>query len=417
MVKRVSFETSRELKQLYNEQMDLWRKRERAGLEELARRCGVSPAYLAHVGRYGRIPSRPVLVLLALNFDMQDPGRLLAAAGVKEQWPYDEPVALSPRSATDTGFLSLRMDMTGFTAAIREIVRGEIRPRTISDLLRGRPLRVGLNPLKHWFFEEDALRPPVTLPPGFFTEFCSMLGLSLQCRVEFSVIEYGDYSEFLQQQRVDIFGPCVTAPNLPSNTVFTSPLYQIGMSALMRKVPTTDLPTLPVPRTAKEMIEGPYQIAVIRNSRAHLLANTRFKRPDSQLVICHSHEEALDRITLRGVVRPAHLFVCNSVDARLWHEDHKTQTVPIFETPETLLDVADTGIAVRADWPELVAAINEFIAFVDRSGTLGELFYRWAPKQTEGLLQPMTHAREPQRGAPVAKRRAPASKRARAGRS
>ena len=107
MAKRVSFETSKELKHVYNEQMERWRERERSGLEELAKRCGVSPAYLAHVGRYGRIPSRPVLVLLALNFNMPDPERLLAAAGVKEPWPYDEPVALLPRSAADTGFLSL----------------------------------------------------------------------------------------------------------------------------------------------------------------------------------------------------------------------------------------------------------------------------------------------------------------------
>ena len=237
-----------------------------------------------------------------------------------------------------------------------------------------------------------------------------MLALSLQCRVEFSFIEYGDYPDALDRHRIDLFGPCVSAPNLPANTAFTSPLYQIGMSALMRKHPTADLPSLPRPKSIREMIDGPYQLAVIRNSRAHLLANTRFKRTDSQLVICHSHEEAIDRVTLRGVVRPAHLFICNSVDARLWNAEHRNQMVPLFDTPEDLLDLAETGIAVRSDWPELVAAINDFTAFVERSGTLTELFHRWAPEGMEGLIEPIGGGSESSRPAARPKR-----KRARAG--
>lgn len=223
-----------------------------------------------------------------------------------------------------------------------------------------------------------------------------MLALSLQCRVEFSVVDYGDYPEALHQQRVDIFGPCVSAPNLPPGTIFSSPLYWIGMSALMRRVPTASLAPLPAPTTLKQMIEAPYQLAVIRNSRAHLLANTRFKRPDSQLIICHSREEALDRIMLRGVVRPAHLFVCNSVDALMWHDQHKSQTQPLFTAPDNLIDLADTAVAVRADWPEFVAALNDFISFLDRSGTLLDLFRRWAPPQTEGLLRPLGGGGEPE---------------------
>src|SRR5688500_7069954 len=134
-MKKLEFETSKRLKTIFNESFDRWRKRNGAGLDELARRCGVSQAYLAHVGRYGRVPGKPVLYLLALNLEIDNPATILDAAGLNEDWPYSPGIGLNPKNMESSGLLSVRLDMNGFTDAVRTIIRSESKQRGIKDLV------------------------------------------------------------------------------------------------------------------------------------------------------------------------------------------------------------------------------------------------------------------------------------------
>jgi hypothetical protein len=124
MKPRSEFETSLELKALFLRELRAWSARHNAGLKDLAQRCGVSASYLAHIGRYGRIPSKPILLLLILNFEMKDPQALLSAAGVQEPWPYQTGTHLiEAKTQSDPGFLSVRLDMNGLVEALAGAIR------------------------------------------------------------------------------------------------------------------------------------------------------------------------------------------------------------------------------------------------------------------------------------------------------
>lgn len=124
MKPRSEFETSPELKALFLKELRAWSTRHNAGLKELAKRCGVSSSYLAHIGRYGRIPSKPILLLLVLNFEMREPEQLLRAAGVQESWPYQAGTLLVESSTQDEpGFLSVKLDMNGLVEALAGAIR------------------------------------------------------------------------------------------------------------------------------------------------------------------------------------------------------------------------------------------------------------------------------------------------------
>ena len=124
MKTRSEFDSSLELKALFVKELRAWSTRHNAGIKELARRCGVSASYLAHIGRYGRIPSKPILLLLILNFEIKDPQTFLAAAGVQEPWPYQTGTHLIERSSeSEPGFLSVRLDMNGLVEALAGAIR------------------------------------------------------------------------------------------------------------------------------------------------------------------------------------------------------------------------------------------------------------------------------------------------------
>ncbi len=378
-----SFERSRELRILFNELYEPWSKRNRAGLEELARRCGVTPSYLAHVRRYGRIPGKPVLILLALNFDLRDPMTLLRAAGLQDPWPFEPGIALAKRNAEDDGFFSLRFDLDRFSDAIRNVVRGELRPRTFRDVLGGRPLRVGTNLTQRWLFEN----PEGAEEMAFFPHFCEMLQASLQCKLEIVELELPDYVEELSKGRIDLYGPMMAAPGFSHNIPFTMPLHRMGLSALRRRRPTTGLEELPAPRGIEDIIRKPYKLAVLRNSRAHLLSNTRYGKNDAALVICDSDDEALDRIMVKGIKNPAHLFLCNSVMAHSLGAEHRQDVEVLFAAQDTFLDLADNSLAVRPDWPELVGILNDSIRFLFGSGGLGVQLNKMIIKRVPGLIE------------------------------
>ncbi len=386
MAKAVEFETSSELKRLFSAELDAWRKRHRLSLDILSRRCGVSQSYLAHIGRYGRIPSRPVLILLAINFEMTEPESLFRAAGIKEPWPFEGSVALNRKEEQPEGLLSVKLDMGGFVDAIRAMVRTELRPRTLHALLGGRPLRIGVNPTQPWLFEKTATGE-ISLSHGIAAELYRMLQSSLQCEIETIVTPFSRYIDKLSASEIDIYGPMMSSPHSRSNILFSLPVHRLGMSILFRERPSQGLTELTAPTSIDELIDGEYRIAVIRDSRAHLVANTHLKRSDHELLICTSDEEAVERITLKGVARPAHLFLCNSVLAHYVHAEHHEHLKLIFASPETIIDMCDNAFAIRPDWADALPALNDAIRFIMSGGGLRERIESLIGERFKGLIE------------------------------
>ncbi|HMO18974.1 MAG TPA: transporter substrate-binding domain-containing protein [Oligoflexia bacterium] len=386
MKQDIQFKTSRELKMLFNSNFETWDQANNGGYEELGRRCGLSGAYISQIGKYGRVPGKSALILLALNFDLKDPSLIFKAAGIHDPWPYKKQVHLSKDARENDSFVSVKIDMDGLLTAVQSAISKEVRPRTVKDLLMGRPLRVGYNPFKIWLFESKD-RDIHGEFKGFFPEIVRMLGMSLQTKVEERFIEYAEYPSLFQKGELDIFGPIVEAPNLPSGTLFSNPLYRIAMSIVYRLRPVNSLDTVPPPKKPEDLLSDNYKIAVVKNSRAHLLCTTRFKKSDKDLILCRSVEEALDRTIMKGVSQPAHLFMCNAVDALLWEKEYKRDIKALFTTPDTYLDLADTSIAVRADWPELLQIINENLSFLTSTGTLLHSLDHWRPKGMEKIIE------------------------------
>ena len=368
--KKFGFETSQALKELLAPHFEQWKKKHGGDLDDLAALCGVSPAYLSHVRRYGRVPSVPVLILLALNFKI-DGNKLFQAAEVTEPFPYAPGLQIAQPEQQNDGLLSVRFNMEGFADAIRNIVRSEVRQRSVKDLLGSRPLRIGLNSHQFWMF--DSKTPPADGKySGIFPEFCRMLGVALQKEIEISYIPFANYIEALSNGKIDLFGPTQLRPNLPVEILFTIPIYHLGVSAVFRKRETPELEALPVPKDVEALRDERYQITVLRNSTAHLICNTLLKRPDSSLIICSSDAEGIERVTLRGISRPAHLFISNSITAIESHRQTPKDLTLLFATQNTLLDLAENSIAVRPDWPEVLPVINDAIRFVHSRGGFSE---------------------------------------------
>lgn len=366
---KLSFETSAALKALLLEPFELWRRSHGGDLSDLAERCGVSSAYLSHVRRYGRIPSRPVLVLLAFNLKL-DGQKLFEAAGVRERFPYDSGLQIGPPPIEQDGLFSLRFNAERFTETIRAVVRSEIRTRSVKDLLGSRPLKIGLNYHMFWMFGNKA--PPADeVHTGLFPELCAMLGLALQKEVELINVPFSNYMEMLRSGQIDLFGPTMVIPNLPDHILFTTPLFRLGVSALFRKKPHPELEDLPVP-TVEALQDPRYKIAVLKGSMPNLIVNTLIKRGDQSLVLCSSDEEAIERITLRGVSRPAHIFVTNSMTGSTFSKTYAKDLTLLFGTKATRLSMAEVSIAIRPDWPEVVPVINDAIRFLYARGGVTE---------------------------------------------
>ncbi len=386
MPKTVEFETSPELKRIFNAELEGWRRKHRLSLDALSRRCGVSQSYLAHIGRYGRIPSKPVLILLALNFEMAAPETLFRAAGVKDSWPFEGALSLSQKEDRGEGFLSVKMDMGGFVDAIRSVVRTELKPRTLHTLLAGRPLKIGVNPTQPWLFDRTA-SGELCLTQGIAADLYRMLQSSLQCEVETLIIPFPRYIDKLSTGEIDIYGPMMSSPHARSNILFSLPVHRLGMSVLFRERPCQGLPQLAPPTSIDDLMNNEYRIAVMRDSRAHLVANTHLRRADGELLLCTSDEEAIDRITLKGVARPAHIFLCNSVLAHYVHAEHRDHLKLVFASPETLIDMCDNAFAVRPDWADALPAINNAIRFIISGGGLWEQMENLLGARFKGLIE------------------------------
>ena len=366
--KKFNFESSLALKQLLAPHFDAWKAKHGGDLNELAERCGVSTAYLSHVRRYGRIPGRPVLILLSLNFKIKGED-LFRAAGISDLFPYDAGLQIARPEQDSGGLFSLKFNMEGFTETIRSVVRSEIRQRNVKDLLGVRPLKIGVNYLEYWLF--DKRQPPADEKHGgFFPEFCKMLGVALQKEVELVYVPFSRYMEMLSNGQIDIFGPTMHRPNLPVQIQFSHPIFRLGVSAILRKRTTPGLEEVPIPKKPADLHDDRYKIVVTRNSLPHLLANTLLKRPDSSLILCSSDEEGVDRVMLRGLSHPAHVFVTNSVLAIETAQSNPKDLTAIFASKDNLIDLADNTLAIRPDWPEVLPTINDAIRFLQSRGGL-----------------------------------------------
>lgn len=366
---KFNFETSSALRALLADRFEEWRKKHGGDFNELAYLCGVSSAYLGHVRRYGRIPSTPVLILLALNLRV-DGQKLFDAAGIEDRFPYEAGLEITRPNTEKDSFFSFRFDIDRFSEAIRGIVRTEIRQRSVKDVLGIRPLRVGLNYHMSWMF--GARTPPPNGPhTGAFVDLLEMLGLALQKEVEFVAVPFAEYIDALASGQIDVFGPTMIVPNLPMQIPFTRPLFRLGVSALWRKRAHPDLVTLDPPRP-EDLRDKRYQITLMKNSFLHLIANTRLNRDDSTLVFSSSDEEALERLTLRAVARPAHIFLTNSMRALISGKENSSDVGVLFNKRSTLIDLVEVGIAVRPDWPEIPPILNEAIRFLFDRGVIAE---------------------------------------------
>lgn len=370
---KLPFEVSRGLREHFNQHFDEWRRRSGGTLDELAYRCGVSPGYLGHVRRYGRVPSRPVLILLALNFGISG-AELYRQAGISEPFPLDSDLALG-KQQSQAGFLSFKLDMDGFTGAIRSIVRSEMHTRSVKDLLGSRPIRIGMNYHQYWLF--DSKEPPLDgKHVGVFPEFCEMLATALQKEVELVTVPFSSYIDQLQKGQIDFFGPTMVVPNLPGDILFTQSVYKMGISGIWRKRRIPDLENHAAPKSLEEIRTKPYEIAVLKNSLPHLLANTLLQRSDSSLILVASDDEGIERTLLKGLKRPAHIFLTNSITAALTVRKSPEEFGLLFGTRRTLLDLCDNAIAVRPDWPEVIPTISDAIAFLRSRGGLVERLQR-----------------------------------------
>jgi ABC-type amino acid transport substrate-binding protein len=309
-------------------------------------------------------------MLLALNLRL-DGQQLFRAAGIADEFPYEPGLQIARPPEDDESPFSFRFNMDSFSSSIRSIVRSEMKQRNVRDLLGSRPLRIGMNYLMYWVFDSE--HPPANeRHTGLFPEFCEMLGMTLQKQVELVYVPFSNYLEQLRSGHIDLFGPTMVVPNLPVQVNFSTPIFRLGISAIVRKRPDPSLPDLPIPTKPEQLSDVRFQITVNRNSLPHLITNTLLKRSDSTIIVGSSDDECVERVLMRGLQRPAHIFVTNSVRAIHEAKKHPKELAVIFHTRSTVLDFADVGMPVRPDWPEVVPVINDAIRFLQARGGLTE---------------------------------------------
>ena len=362
---RQGFERSVELKRIFNRELEIWRKKHGGGLEDLAAVCGVSPAYLAHVKRYGRVPGKPVLILLALHFELKTPEVLFHAAGINEPFPFPHGVCIQELKSLQSELFTISLNSEALAGSIRAAIREELHGAPESDFSYGGTIRVGLHFEQLAMFETGGSAGE----KGFFLEFLDMLATNLRCSFDTLPVARAEYRSKLQAGEIDLFGPIL--PDLPPRGVFfTKPFCRVGRSALVRKVAAEGLETLPAPTCYDDLLSSPYRIAVIRDSREHLFANITLRKSDDELIICGSIEEALERLTMKSIPRTAHLFLCNSLTALSHHDKHADLLDIAFSAQGSVITMSDICLAVRPDWQQRIPALNQGISYLVRNGAL-----------------------------------------------
>ena len=379
------FKCSTQLKLVFNQEFDKWQKKNRLGLEDLANRCGASTQYLSHIGRYGRIPGKPILILLAFNFGLPSPRLLFDAADLGDPWPYDEDLALRPPSASQNGFISLNVDMTGFTQAIREIVKTEIKPKTLQDLLRGRSLRIGLNRGQAFLFKTagQSSKPP---QQGFVPELLHLSALSLCCEFTLSDVHHSACFEQFNSDKLDIYGPIYSTPKRLGQALYTDPFCLVKQAGIVRTRKCGALSPLPPPAVLEDLRKRAYTVAVLNETSSHHFALSELDLDEARLLVCQSAEECIERITLSGIPRPAHVLLCDAPAALLINENSAEGVKTIFPASDLTFPPFENSIAIRPDWPTVQSQLNDALSLIKRTGTLRRLYETWIPKNLQDYI-------------------------------
>lgn len=371
------FDCSRELKSLFNQEFERWSRRNRAGLHELAALCGVTPAYLSHIGRYGRVPSRSVMILLAFCFKIENPQRLFDVAGIREQWPYEAGTRLTTSPESDPGFLSIKLDMAGFADQIRSIVRAEIRPKSVHELTRGKPIRVGFNRAQTFLFEDGR---NATEHAGFYPELFRQLSISLQQRIEVHQVDYREAFDALGRGELDMFGPIYSTPQRIGKAIYSEPFLHAGVAALARRQIIPPLMTLPMPKSLDDIREAEYVVAVLEDTAMQHFAESHLSGSRASIQVCSTPAECLERLTM-SVARPAHLMLCDAAIAAPIADRYPVGVLPLFLDPQSWLGELEDTIAIRPDWADLLEVVNEALRFMVHEGLLQDIWERSVRKE------------------------------------
>ena len=379
----LSNHTSPRLRKLYKERLEVWKRSNGAGVEQLAQRCGVSASYLGQIARYGRVPGKPVLLLLAFNLDRNNPERWFSAADMELEWPYEPGVGLTKIERENDGFLSIKVDMSRFEDTIESVLTKTLRSRSIKELSRGKPLKVGVDLGAVWGFQQMLQGAPST-ESGFFPELLRTISISLQTKFSIEPCKHWEFVERLERAEIDLFGPMFALPGRLRDSMLAVPFCSVGLSAVWRKGTHPRLEKLPKPKKLEELRSADYVIAVIKSGISNHFANTRLSR-EKNLLHCETHEEREERLLLDGMARPAHLILCDSIVAKTLTQRHPQRCELLFES-EPVLDSYQHCIAVRRDWPELRTLIADSIKFLQKSSSLQDMFWNFMPRDLEGFV-------------------------------
>jgi transcriptional regulator with XRE-family HTH domain len=364
--KEHNFQTSRPLKNLFNTLLEAWAKSNRQDISDLAELCGVTTAYLSQITRYGRIPSKPVLILLAFNFGLKDPQQLFNAAEISDPWPYATNLGLEQRK-NSRNLLELKFDEDSFKDLVREVVQQELRPRSLKQLTQGKHLRIGMN-LQQSFL----LKKQDSNYSGFFYDLLQQLSLFLQHRVDLIDTSYLDCFDLLQRGELDIYGPIYLTPQRLDQALFSEIMVEQGLSAIIRRSNFNSIPKLPDPKDLQDIASKPYVIAVLEGT-----ASSHFVRnhcPNNQVLLCSSHTECIERVSL-SLERQAHVLICDAgiAERSIKEDTHKLLSVK-FNTPKTWLGTLGTSMAIRPDWRELKTLIDSALEFLADEDLFTQLY-------------------------------------------
>jgi hypothetical protein len=266
--------------------------------------------------------------------------------------------------------------MNGFANAIRDIVRAEIQPKRIENLLGNRPLRVGLNRGQFFLFDERKQH----VNEGFFPELIRALVLSLHCEVEFIDIAHGEFDKKFEQGLIDCYGPIYRTARRIGHGLFSKAFCHVSVAGIGRVRKATNLSDLPAPKRIVDLRKRDYIIAVHRESMAHHFLEAELGIPAARILPCDVPEEAIERVVLTSLPRPAHLIVTDSPFALKVQQNHPTTTEMLFSNSDADLSPFENTLAVRPDWPALLSVLDESLEYLRKNGALKRLLERTVDK-------------------------------------
>ncbi len=367
MAKELNFETSVEFKRRFIQEYDSWKKRTGGSLRDLAALCGVSPAYLTHINRYGRVPSKPVMILLALNFDLEKPEELFRLGIRSSPWPYPSGVRLSDGQHIKNGFISLQVDLPGLSNSIRDIIRAELKPRTLTQVTGGRAIRIGYNTAQSVFFKETGADPK-----GYFPALTAQLMRASNLRFEARPVDFREALAALESGDIDLYGPMYTTPPRLQSGLSVTPFCRVPILGLGRKKAADGLDELGSPRSLDDLLNKPYSIGVLKDSACDHFAQAHLSYGSCKVLSFESPEELLERLTLTHSARPLHLMLCDSFIAQSVLEEKKLDLTLLFKERKQHLGYLENSILVRSDWPELKEQLDRSLDHFQQDGLLSE---------------------------------------------